>query len=998
MVLRILSVLLVGAATLAAEPVDFNRDIRPVFNSKCTSCHGGVKRKGGFSLLYRSETVVKAKSGEIPIVPGKPDESAMHYRLTTTDDDERMPPKGDRLTAKEVATIKQWIAEGAPYAEHWAYLPPVKAKAPKVRNKRWARNHIDGFILRRLECERLKPSAEAPKETLLRRLHLDLTGLPPSAADYDHFMADRSKTTYETEVDRLLASKRFGERWAGMWLDLARYADTQGYEKDAARSISPYRDWVIDAFNRDPGYDQFTIDQLAGDLLPKPTQEQFAATGFHRNTMCNTEGGTSDEEFRVAAVIDRVNTTWEVWMGTSFGCVQCHSHPYDPFQHKEYYQFMDFLNSSEDSDRHDDAPRMNVLSAATRAKNDTLRAEIEALKKKMKALEPSVAAEQTKWEDRNRAEAQWQAAIPASAKASAKGVTLTVAKDGAILVAGPNPKNDTYVIAIPTELKTLAAVRIDTIPHKSFKKAGVGRAYDGNFVLSNIRLEIVSPVGDRTKLNFDKAMADFSQKNYHVDMAIHGKNRKKNGWTLSPQQAKPHWAAFGLKSPATIAAGSTVEVVLEHQFEQANFTLGSFRLSLTDNPDLTNAGSIPGPVLAAIRKPVGKRSKSEVEQAADHFRSIAPTLAPLRQQIAAKEKAMAANKGTSTLIMRELKKARETHIFNGGNWMSHGDKVTRGTPAVMPALPKTAPSNRLGMAQWMVSRDNPLTARVAVNRFWEQIFGNGIVGTLADFGTQGDKPTHPDLLDDLAVRFMDDQSWSVKALLKSFVMSATYRQSSHVTPALLERDPQNQLLARGPRYRLSAEQIRDQSLAIGGLLSAKMYGPSVMPPQPAGIWQVVYSGGRWNTPKNEDRYRRGLYTYWRRTSPYPSMESFDAPSREFCVTRRIRTNTPLQALVTLNDPAFVEAAQAMARRLMAEGGASADDKARFGFKLALSRTPSRAELKRVVSAYQSERVYYQANTGDAEALAGSKTDAVETAAWTAVANVFLNLDETLSRE
>jgi hypothetical protein len=639
-----------------------------------------------------------------------------------------------------------------------------------------------------------------------------------------------------------------------------------------------------------------------------------------------------------------------------------------------------------------------VPSAADREANEKMRAEIVELKKQIAALAPTLSAEQSKWEDQMRAKPQWQAAVPKTARSAAEGVKIGIAEDGALLVSGPNPKNDTYVVTLPAELKQLAALRIDTIPHKSFKNGAPGRARDGNFVLSHIRAELVPPSGARIKVNFDQAVADFSQKNYHVDMAIKGKNRKKNGWALHPNQAKPHWAAFSLKQPVDVPAGSTLEVTLEHQYEQANFTLGSFRLSLADSPDAVKASGLPANVLAAIRKRPDSRSAAETKLVSERFRSDSPKLGPLTKQIAAKEKAMAGRKGTSTLIMRELSKPRATHVFNGGNWMSHGDKVERATPAAMPAFPKDAPKNRLGMAQWIVSPENPLTARVAVNRFWEQIFGTGIVATVADFGTQGDTPTHPHLLDELAVRFVTEQEWSVKQLLKTFVMSSTYRQSSNVSAALLERDPQNRLLARGPRYRLSAEQIRDQALAVSGLLSDKMFGTSVMPPQPEGIWQVVYNGGRWRTPTNEDRYRRGLYTFWRRTSPYPSMESFDAPSREFCVTRRIRTNTPLQALVTLNDPAFIEAARAMGKRLIAEGGASAEDRLRHGFKLALCRAPTDAELTRMMDVYNGELAYYKGNAADAEAFAGDKNNAAEVAAWTAVGNVFLNLDETLSRE
>ena len=606
-------------------------------NRRCTSCHGGVKRKGGFSLLYRSETLKPAKSGEPPIVPGDPDKSGIHYRITTDDEDEVMPPEGDRLKPEEVAILSKWIKEGAPYAEHWAYVAPEKAKAPKVKQKNRIRNHIDPFILEKLEAEGLRMSPEAPRHVLLRRLHLDLTGLPPAPEDVDRFLADSSDDAYEKEVDRLLASPKFGERWAGVWLDLARYADTQGYEKDNARSISPYRDWVIRAFNRDLNFRDFTIDQLAGDLLPDATEEQRVATGFHRNTMNNTEGGTDNEEFRVAAVLDRVNTTWDVWMGTTIGCVQCHNHPYDPFVQKEYFEFMHFFNSTADEDRNDDSPYIQVYTSEEREKREALQPQVDQLEKDLKdALDTLGAEAQTTWEEGVSADEEALAALP-----------------------------------------------------------------------ENVR--------------------------------------------------------------------------------------------------------------KVLEKEAGKRSGKDKQLLENHYRGSEPMLKDIDKELKEKKKALDSIRGIRTLVMKELETPRDTHVFNGGNWLSHGDKVERETPDILPAMPEGAARNRLGLARWIVSAENPLTARVTVNRFWEQIFGNGIVESVADFGTQGIHPTHPALLDDLAVRFATEQNWSVKALLKSFVMSATYRQSSHVNEELLTRDPRNQLLARGPRYRLSAEQIRDQAWRLPAL-------------------------------------------------------------------------------------------------------------------------------------------------------------------------------------
>ena len=806
----------------AREEIDFNRDIRPILNERCIVCHGGVQRKGGFSLLFRSEATDTSESGRRAIVPGDPGTSEMMRRITLNDPDERMPQEGDPLSPDDVKLLRRWISQGAAWADHWAYVKPEAQAVPPVSDLSWPINGIDAFILARLDQEKLPPSPRADCPTLLRRVSLDLIGLPPSPAEVNQVCNDPAPDAYEQFVDTLLASPRYGERWAAMWLDLARYADSQGYEKDNYRSIWRYRDWVIDAFNRDLPFDQFTIEQLAGDLLPNATEAQHIATAFHRNTMTNAEGGTDDEEHRVASVIDRVNTTWEVWQGTSFGCVQCHSHPYDPFRQEEYYSFFAFFNNTADWDQDHERPTVSMFPEGREAAGQALLDEIQEIEQQM----------------------------------------------------------------------------IDAVS---------------------------TPVMAEARRDWEGRLAD-------------------------------------------------PEVVGKMD------------------------GRWQNEVLRIVRTPEAERDDGQRAFLDFVFAEVNPDLESLREQRRAARQQVRDLKPITTPVMQETPEGqrRKTYVFERGNFLVRGEEVYPGVPGTMPPMPDDAPKDRLGMARWLVSPENPLTARVMVNRFWEQLFGTGIVETLEDFGTQGLSPSHAALLDWLALEFMHEHQWSVKELLEQIVTSATYRQTSRVTPDLAERDPQNRLLARGPRVRLAAEQLRDQALAVNGLLRSKMYGPGVMPPQPPGIWRSPYNGADWTTSDGEDRHRRGIYTYWKRTSPYPSMITFDSPSREFCVSRRIRTNTPLQALVTLNDPVYIEAARALARRMLEGGGESLDDRLRTGYSLALARDPAPAKLAVLREFYDQAASHYQDNPDDGLALAAA--DGQEMAALTAVANVILNLDEFITKE
>lgn len=1006
----LLVVLAVGASRVSGEEVDFNREIRPILAGTCLKCHGGVRQESDLSLLYRESALRPAASGKAAIVPGKPDESELLRRVTAADPADRMPPKGLPLPASAIHLLRGWISAGAPYTRHWALDPPVPQDPPRVdgsAHAAWARSGIDAFILERLEREGLEPSPPAEKGALLRRVSLDLTGLPPTVEELRAFLADESSRAYEDVVERLLASTRFGERWARVWLDIARYADTQGYEKDNQRTIWRYRDWVIDAFNRDLPYDQFTVEQLAGDLLPDATTDQLIATAFHRNTMTNTEGGTDDEEFRTAAVVDRINSTLQTWMGLTFGCTQCHNHPYDPILQEDYYRVFAIFNQTADNDQPDESPTIVTPTAEQSARMEELEAVLASLRSRLAAPSQELREDARSWEEVVRGATSWTTLRPV-AHASSSGATLCALDDGSVLASGPASPNDTYTLTLEAGAPArVAAIRLEALTDRSLPKGGPGRADDGNFVLSHVDISRApgSSAGVKSgALLLVGAAADFSQDGFPVANALGDADRRKTGWAIQPQAGQAHEAVFLLSEPFNLEAGDRIELRLEQAYERPGFTLGRFRLSATADSAALERRRTPAEVLAIAAKASDARSEAEAATLLGHYRTIAPRLQPLRDETAAREAELRSIRPPTTPILRELPadRRRKTHILIRGSFLAPGKEVEAGVPRIFGDLPPDTPRNRLDFAHWLMSGDNPLSARVAVNRFWEQLFGTGLVETSEDFGTQGASPSHPELIDWLAIRFRNDLRFSVKALLRELVSSATYRQSSSVTPALLEKDPKNVLLARGPRFRIEAEMVRDQALSIAGLLSPKLHGPSVMPPQPEGVWQVVYSSDQWVTPKGADRYRRGIYTFWRRTSPYPSMIAFDATSREVCTIRRPRTNTPLQALVTLNDPVYVEAAQALARRAAALGDLEAG--LEEAFLAVLSRRPEPAETARLRALHEAELAAYRQDPEGAAAMASDpfgpapdNADLANLAAWTVVSGVLLNLDELLTK-
>ncbi len=944
----------IATPSAPASQTEFNRDIRPLFAKHCTACHGGVKAAGRISFLYRDQALAEGKSGERAIIPGDAEKSEVIRRVLSKDPDEVMPrpDHGPRLSDREVATLRQWINEGAKWSEHWAFVPPTEPAAPALRNKSWPKSPVDSFILARLEAERLKPSPDATPAEWLRRVSLDLTGLPPTLAEYETFVKDRhsgSAAAKARVVDRLLTSPHFGERWAAVWLDLARYSDTFGYEKDPHRDIWPWRDWVVRAFNADLPFDQFTIKQLAGDLLPDATGDDVLATAFHRNTQNNTEGGTDDEEYRTAAVIDRVNTTWTTWNATTFGCVQCHSHPYDPFPHRDYYRFAAFFDNTEDCDQNDDFPRW--LFPEDAAKRDEAAKLQRASRRQRQSLNDDALALAAKVND-------WQPLDAIEARASASSGTLTIGKAGRIDASGTLPVSVKYTNVVPA-LAGMTALKIDIFPASNDPKNAPERGQ----IFSKLTASLVVPGASNQPVKLKEVIADHLAGPFDPRRIIEG----GGGFGSYPTMSTARWGIVVLEQPLEAAAGATLELVFEHGIAsnsgQQGCPLKHYALSFSKDANLT-----------AFANSIAR---------ADAWAEWRTTNLALRKLGGA---------NVPVMVERSRPAARETRVFIRGNRLTRDEVALPGVPEVVQPPKQQDPMSRLDMARWIVSDRNPLAARVLANRLWAELFGHGIVETLEDFGTSGAKPTHPELLDHLALRLRGELKWSVKRFLRELALSATYAQSAKTTPALLEKDPANQLYARGSRARLTAEMVRDQALAVSGLLSTKQFGPPVYPPQPDGIWSTVYSGDKWNTPTNENRFRRALYTYSRRTAGYPLFLTFDAPSRDLCTARRMASNTPLQALIALNDPAFIEMAQALVAR-MEENGGSTRQKIARGCRLLTLGKPPRALIESLAKLYEHALADYRADK-DAAAKLGATP---EKAALVLVANTLLNLDASLTR-
>ncbi|MEX2671467.1 MAG: PSD1 and planctomycete cytochrome C domain-containing protein [Phycisphaeraceae bacterium] len=1003
---RTFAAILVSTALFIATPaiandgeIDFNRDIRPILSSSCFTCHGPDEdeRKAELRLDTRVGAIADLGDGAGAVVPGDPDASELMGRVTAESDRHIMPPPeaGDRLTEEQIATLRQWIAEGAVYAEHWAYVQPQRPAVPEVSDGDWPQTAVDHFILRRLEAEHLQPSPQADRYALIRRVALDLTGLPPTVAEVDAFVADEGAGAYERMVDRMLAKPAFGEHWARFWLDMARYADSAGYADDIPRTIWGYRDWVIRALNDNMPFDQFTIEQLAGDLLEDPTDQQLVATAFHRNTQTNNEGGSDAEEYRSVAVVDRLNTTFEVWMGTTMACAQCHTHKYDPITLEEYFQAYAFFNQSADNNRRDEAP-VHTFYLQQEKEREAWKAEIAALERTLRTPNEELLAGFERWHQRQTQPAAWRNVTPAVVT-PADGAGVAIQEDGTVVVErGAEQRTDT--VEIPLEgIDRFAGLRL---------RGEQGHTDHRNFVVTAVRGEIIPPaatVSEPQPVEFAAAFADYSQPRFQAGSLLEADG---SGWAVGGGTDVPRHLTLTVAEAMPIAPGSTLRLIIEQQSPYAFHTLKRFGLEVTDAVEVINLAAVPQPIVDLLTADADTLAADQRELLLHYYLAeVAEPLAPERERLATLQKAMDEMPKASVPVMRELPEAKQrtTRIQYRGNFLDLGPEVSADVPDAFPALPEGEPRNRLTLARWLVSDENPLTARVTVNRFWEQIFGTGIVGTSEEFGSQGDLPTHPDLLDWLAVDFMEN-GWDIKHLLRTIVTSAAYRQSSRVDSQLLDADPDNRLLARGPRIRLNAEAIRDSALASAGLLSDKMYGPSVRPPQPNVGLSAAFGGGiDWQTSEGEDRYRRGLYTTWRRSNPYPSMATFNAPSREICIVNRDRTNTPLQALVTLNDPVFVEAAQGLARRMI-DGADDAAARATLGFRIVLARHPEPAEVEALVALHADAYDEYADQPEQANAMATDPlgplpdgADTAEYAAWTVVANVLLNLDEALMK-
>ena len=1024
-----------------SEVVEFNRDIRPIFSDKCFACHGPDSKNRLTKLRFDTEDGAKQDlGGRFAIVPGDPSRSEIVRRITAKEAARRMPPvySGESLTDREIDLIRRWIGQGAIWQKHWSLIPPRRPELPKVSNRSWPRNGLDFFILERLDREGLPPSPAADRATLLRRVSLDLTGLPPTPEEIDAFLNDTAPNAYEKVVDRLLESPRYGERMTVQWLDAARYADTNGYQSDAERSMWRWRDWVIDAFNQNMPFDQFTIEQIAGDMLPNATLAQKIATGFNRNHRGNGEGGIIPEEYAVEYVVDRVETTASVWLGLTLGCARCHDHKYDPLTQKEFYQVFAYFNNVPEKGRAfkygNSPPFIKAPTAAQQSRLRELEAKLAAAESQFAQLQPELREAQRRWEkslDTTRP-VHWSNPAGLVARFPLDGVLANdqwldgepefvsgeigqaANLDGKRFLDAGDVANfgfyDQFTLAAwiyPTGPSGAIVTRTKEIP----EGAGFGLYLKDGKVQVNL---VVRWLDDGGRVETERPLA--LQQWHHVLMTYDGSRLAKgirifvNG---EPQKLKVLLddinQSFAVKEPLRIGAGGGPENRFRGYIDDVHI----YNFALPPKQAAVLANSAPINEIAAIAPEnrtsvqAGKIESCFLQRyAPGHVQQSWNLVKDLRAQ-----REQLVDSLPTVMVMQERETPRDTFLLIRGAYNRPGERVSPGPPAVLPSLPAGTPNNRLGFAKWLVDPSNPLTARVTVNRFWQMYFGVGLVKTAEDFGSQGEWPTHPELLDWLATEFVRS-GWDLKALQKTIVTSATYRQSSKATPELRRKDPENRLLARGPRFRLPAETVRDQALAISGLLVEKTGGPSVRPYQPAGLWKELTAGfdpaqkeGGYKQDRGESLYRRSLYTFWKRTVPPPAMMLFDSAGREACSVLQTRTNTPLQALNLMNDVTYMEASRVLAQRMMAEGGQSPDQRIRFAFRLATARWPNPEESRILLSGFH----YYLENylayreaalkfVSQGESPRNPRLDVSELAAYTAVASLILNLDETVTKE
>jgi hypothetical protein len=992
-----------------SSPVSYSRDIKPIFAAKCYACHGPDegKRKAKLNLDERDSAVKKA------IKPGDAAASPMIERVTSKDERRMMPPpvsKKTALSASEADLIRRWIDQGAKFDLHWAYVKPVRAAAPEVRNKTWVRNPIDAFVASGHEKQGFEPSPEADRITLIRRLSFDLIGLPPTPEQVDNFVNDDSPDAYEKLVDRFLASKHFGERMAVYWLDLVRYADSGGYHSDNDRAVYLFRDYVINAFNDNKRFDQFTVEQLAGDLLPDATTEQKIASGYNKLLQTTEEGGAQAKEYTAKYAADRVRNASVVWMAATMGCSECHNHKFDPYLTRDFYSFEAFFADVKEAavGRQEQTPAPPALQAAELKKLDE---QITTLRTRLTKPSPEIEAAQAEWEKKAQAQiaAERDAWTPIKPdKAVSKGeATLTIQDDLAVLSSGKNSEKDIYTVTLPTDRKQITGIRLEALTHPNFGNKSLSRA-NGNFVLTGFEIEVSTKDNAKPQpVKITTAVADYSQQGFPIANAID--NDPNTGWAVDGHsKAENRQAVFTFEKPIPGGDGTILTVVMKHESQFAGHNIGRFRLALTsvEKPALSEK-SLPAEIAQTLAVEPAKRSPQQKETLAAYYRGIAPELAPVRDDLAKLDNAkkQLVQSVPTTLISVAIP-PRTVRILPRGNWLDDsGDIVQPAIPAFLGQLDvKDRRATRLDLARWLVSRDNPVTARVFVNRLWLLLYGQGLVKTADDFGTQGALPTNPELVDWLAVEFMES-GWDVKHMIKLIAMSNTYRQSSKPTKVLQERDPQNHYLARQGRFRIDAEAVRDNALAISGLLNLRIGGPSVKPYQPAGYWAMLnFPVREYQHDHGANQYRRGLYTHWQRTFLHPSLLAFDAPTREECTVERPRSSTPLQALVLLNDPTYVEAARVFAEHILKDGGATQPERFTWAFRHALSRDIKPEELKLLTELHDKHLKEFNADKEAAKKLvtagewpAAKDMDVAELAAWTSVARVILNLHETITR-
>ena len=981
----------------AKENVTYSRDIQSIFVNKCLSCHGPDKSESGLRLDLREQAIMPSDSGETAIVPNDANASEILHRITTDDPDQRMPPEGDALAEAEVAALRHWIAQGAEYDQHWAFRPLTEPRLPTVDDTDWVRSEIDYFVLARLESAGIKPSEAADRYTLIKRLAYDLHGIPPSIQAVDDFVNDASPGAYERLVDRMLASPRFAERWTRHWLDKARYADSDGYEKDNHRPDAwRYRDWVIDAIQTDLPFDQFTIEQLAGDQLPQRDEQQLLATAFGRQTLTNTEGGTDREQWRVAAVMDRTETVGAVWLGLTVGCARCHNHKYDQITQKEYYELYAYFDNADESNA--SVPisglhthRYQLVYAEHQRRQEFLKQQLDVTRMKSLGGMPQ-------WESLVRKQLQKASAEPLVEHDTqivdlklASGEQLVRLDDGSLLGDHTHVARDTYTLTLTCDCASdpLTGIVIETIPDDRLPKSGPGLSDNGNYVLTDLRVSV-----DDASVTIASAHADFSQADWHVSKVADG--NAESGWAISPQMGKPHRAAFRFREPVTLGPDDLLRIVLDQQHK--GHLIGRFRVRLQTGIDAESI--LPASLMNIIHQRIEQRASEERQELENYFLATDETYVKAKQTYDNHVGNVPKSPYMTTRVLTERQKdRRQTHILRRGEFKQKLAPVGGGTPAVLTTTED--PIGRLEFARWLVD-GNPIVPRVAANQVWDHLFGFGLVRTMNDFGVRGEQPTHPQLLDWLASQYVR-YGWSRKQLIRSVAMSATYRQASHHRDGVSATDPMNRLLYRQNRFRLEAEAVRDSYLYVAGLLSGKVGGASVFPPIPSGITDLNYNSSfKWKTSKGEDRYRRGMYTYFKRTAPHPNLTTLDCPDSNVTCVKRDRSNTPLAALITLNNGVFHEAAQAFARRVLMASQLTDKQRLALAFRRCVARPANDQEVAALRQLLETSRKWFADRTAEAEKLVGGYgvegTPIEESAAWIATLRMVLNLDEFITRE